>query len=490
MVEYLSPGIKIEDMPSGAKPIQIVGASTGGMVGITPRGNLDKPLLVTSWTDYINKYAYGMDSPFQKDSDLSYCVYAFFANGGGMLYIKRVDGANAKKASATVAGATFNAADEGDWGNNVSVTIILNEDNEELVDVIVSYKGTTVENFTGLIPTPDTEIEENLYFVDAINAYMGGSKYIAAVDGETIDTTALPTTPTVLTGGANDYASLTDADYLGPNGLASFDPIDDVTLLAIPSQTSDAVLKGLISYCGNRKDTFAILDAPSGLDTVEVKAVRKKLSGKESELHTPWVTVTDPLSRTNKLRLVPSCGHIMGIYARTIAGRGVHVAPAGTEALLRGAVGMERHLTEGDSAILNPVNVNCIMDRPNYGIVMWGARTLSPDSAYRYVSSVLLNIVIKKSVMLGTQFAVFQPNDPQLWLSIRATIEAFLYTLWQGGALFGKTAAEAYYVKCDEELNPEEVRLQGICNVEVGYADKKPAEFVVIKFGQKTAASA
>lgn len=171
----------------------------------------------------------------------------------------------------------------------------------------------------------------------------------------------------------------------------------------------------------------------------------------------------------------------MGVYARTIESRGIHKAPAGVDAVVRGFVEMEYQLTPAQISTLNPIGVVCVTSRPNAGIVLWGARSLnSKDSTMRYVTDGLLNLNIKKSLYDGTQFAVFEPNDESLWSRVQATCKAFLETLRTSGALKG-TADEAYYVTVDDTNNTDATIAEGQLNIEIGYAPVKPAEFVIIK---------
>ena len=146
---------------------------------------------------------------------------------------------------------------------------------------------------------------------------------------------------------------------------------------------------------------------------------------------------------------------------------------------------MERGLSDGEVELLNAKAVNCIMSKPNKGIVVWGARLATPDKDRFYVSDMRLDIMIEGSLYEGTQWSIFEPNDEKLWGSLTAQVKAFLYNLWVDGALFGATPEEAYFVKCDEELNSQEVRDAGKVIIEVGYAKKKPAEFTIIRITQK-----
>ncbi len=483
MAEYLAPGVYVEDNPN-APVIEAVSASTGGFVGIAQRGVVGKPTFITSWNAYLTNFAYGMDSPFLANSDLAYAVYGFFQNGGKRCYVMRVASPTAAKAVSFIpvgdgAGEDpnapqFSAKDEGAWGNSLYITVTANADNEANFDVAVKLSQEVVETFTNLSNTPDTEE----YWIDAINSQ---SNFIECLSGN------LSVTPKDITfqDGADGQEDIADTDFEG--SLANFDTIDDLNLLCIPGQTSQNLYTALMTYCEGRKDVFAILEAPKTATVESVRELRKKLSCKNAALYHPWIRVSDPLSRTGKLRDCPPSGHIMGVYARIIQERGVWKAPAGTEATIRGAIEVMSTLTTGDLDVLNPIGVASIIPKTNYGIVIWGARNLHPDSSMKYISDVLLDINIKKSVFQGTQSFVFEPNDSKTWTRVTATIQAFLDNLWRDGALFGDTASQAYYVKCDEDLNTESVRNAGKLICEIGYANKKPAEFVIFRFSHQVA---
>lgn len=476
MAEYLAPGVFIEDNPS-PPVIEAVSASTGGFIGITQRGELGTPVFITSWNAYINNFALGMDSPFLANSDLAYSVYGFFQNGGKRCYIARVASPTAKIAS--MAGEALEmvitAKDAGEWGNRLGVKIDPNEDETTLYDLTVFLNDEPVEIWRGLSNDTDHEF----YWVDIIESQ---SNFIKGISGSL---TVLENS--TFTEGSDGVEDIADTDYT--DVINSFDVIDDVNLMCIPGQTSTVVTKALMDYCENRKDVFAILDAPRASTVSSVRELRKTMSCKNASLNFPWIRVSDPLSRTGKLRDCPVSGHVMGVYARTIAERGVWKAPAGTEAIVRGAIEVVTTLTNGDVEVLNPAGIVSILPKTNYGIVLWGARSLHPDSSMKYISDILLDINIKKSVYNGTQSFVFEPNDHNTWTKVTATVQAFLDNLWRDGALFGKTAKEAYYVKCDEDLNPASVRNAGKLICEIGYASKKPAEFIIFRFSHEIASN-
>ena len=192
--------------------------------------------------------------------------------------------------------------------------------------------------------------------------------------------------------------------------------------------------------------------------------------------------------KNGKLGLYPPSGTIAGLYARTDASRGVWKAPAGTEASLVGAQGVEKVLTDLQNGTLNQKGVNCIRVFPATGVVSWGARTLRGDDGlsdeYKYIPIRRLALYIEESLYRGTQWVVFEPNDEPLWAQIRLNIGSFMQSLFRQGAFQGKSPQEAYFVKCDKETTTQDDINRGIVNIIVGFAPLKPAEFVVIMIQQ------
>ena len=474
---FNSPGVYIQDVKSGAQIVSQASSSIGVLLGATRSGKIGEAQLVSSFTEFINLYANGLDTPFMKDSVLPYAVHGFFTNGGQQLYIVRVASKTAKCATATFEelGVELVASYEGTWGNDLKITIKKNEDWAEInkvFDVTVDLGGgdtskiteVTKDTFASALLS-NTKVSKWLKEINPIENAEDNGKYTGELEEKTI----------VFSNGADGVSDLVDSDYT--DALTSLDVLDDVTLVAIPGQTSVVINDALMAYCDNN-NLFPILDMPIGSTVKQTKEYRKSISAKGGCLAYPWGKMNDPL--TNTLKTVPSCGHVMGVYARTIEERGVHKAPAGTEAVVRGFVEMETKLTNNDIAVLNPVGVVCIQSRPNAGIVIWGARALTSDTTMRYVSDVLLNYNIKRSLYNGTQFAVFEPNDESLWKRVEATCKAFLESLRKQGSLVG-TPEEAYYVTVDKTNNTKDTIDAGFLNIEIGYAPSKPAEFVVIK---------
>lgn len=475
MASYLRPDVYVERVASGAEPIQTQGTAVAGFVGIARRGEIGEATLVTSWTEFTERFSKGLDTPFMADSDLAYAVYGYFQNGGGTAFIVRTASETAERANVLIPaenGIKIYAKDEGTWGNKLSMKVTSTQENGvDIFNVEVSLDDEVVETFEGLT----NDITDENYYLPIINS---DSKFITVPAG------GLQVGEGAFSGGKDGIDDITDADFLGERGLKALDKAEAVSIVAIPGQTSKAVQQGILDYCSGRKDCFGIVDIGLGRTPTEALEDKAEIGGSYGAVYYPWGKVVDPIGR-GKLRLTPPSGHIAGVYARTDSERGVYKAPAGTEAVVKGFVEMERGLSNGEVELLNAKAVNCIMSKPNKGIVVWGARLATPDKDRFYVSDMRLDIMIEGSLYEGTQWSIFEPNDEKLWGSLTAQVKAFLYNLWVDGALFGATPEEAYFVKCDEELNSQEVRDAGKVIIEVGYAKKKPAEFTIIRITQK-----
>jgi phage tail sheath protein FI len=231
---------------------------------------------------------------------------------------------------------------------------------------------------------------------------------------------------------------------------------------------------------------MAILDAPPKMTPQQVMTWRSEEAMYDSAfatLYYPWVKVDNPIgSNGNSEMLIPPSGHIAGVWARTDQSRGVWKAPANDT--IRGVLDLAYGVTQNEQSLLNPMGINCIRPFGTRGIRIWGARTLASDSDWRYINVRRLFNMVETTILEGTQWAVFEPNDMTLWEGVKRTLNGFLRGLWSAGALFGATADQAFYVKCDAETNPPESIDAGLLVVEVGIAPVKPAEFVVFRISQ------
>jgi len=304
--------------------------------------------------------------------------------------------------------------------------------------------------------------------------------------------------------GAQDVGTSLRENQADKLGLFAFDDVEDIALMAAPG-TAPHQQKEMLEYCEIRKDRFAVLDGPivsSG--DMDIPASAKGYGA----MYVPWLKVTKPSwykgeqtvsvtgsdrRKLSKLRTedgvkkevyVPPSGHLCGIMARVDGERGVHKAPANE--LVMGISGLSQNINKLEQGQYNDRGINVIREFKDRGIRVWGARTLATksDPSWKYINVRRLFIMIEQSIMLGSQWSVFEPNDQTLWKKLSRDVRSYLMRVWRSGALFGATAEEAFYVKCDSETNPRYLIDAGQVNVQVGISPVKPAEFVVFSIGQ------
>jgi phage tail sheath protein FI len=505
MPTYLAPGVFVEEVDSGSRPIEGVGTAVAAFVGLAAQGPLNEPTLVSNWRQFISVFG-----DFTGDSYLAHAVYGYFLNGGGNCYVVRVGRSDdaeplqaqllAKPDEQTDAIARF----EIKAGASASLTEPLEVEiadatpaegeegpNPENFDLIVRRAGLEVERHERLAPgsgrrsaTTTVNQASQLIKLTAVT----GSPALRPLNG-TVTLTAAPALPVPLQ--ANDYVG----DSAARTGFGGLETIDEVTMVAVPDVMSayqkgwidaegvKAVQLALIAHCELMGDRVAIIDPPPELKPQQILDWRRNEAGYDSKyaaLYWPWVKVADPA--TGSTVLVPPSGHVAGIWGRNDDTRGVHKAPANE--VIRGAVNLGCNITSKEQELLNPEGINCIRSFAGKGVRIWGARTLSSDPSWRYVNIRRLFNYLEESILNGTMWVVFEPNDDALWAKIRRTIEAFLVNEWRKGALFGLTPDEAFFVKCDRETNPAEGIDAGQVVCEIGVAPVKPAEFVIFQLSQ------
>ena len=499
MPNYLSPGVYVEEVEAGSRPIEGVGTAVAAFVGLAQRGPANAPTLITNWAQFVNAFG-----EFMEGSYLAHAVYGYFLNGGGACYVVRIGGdAPAPQARAEIAAAAEGgtpgyrvlALEPGPAGNDIKVEVAPPSSGEE-----------GAFNLSVSAPGRDTETYENVTTkrgkTNVVTMVKEKSKLIQLEEvGSASALERVPAPGKVTLAGADGAkpVRLSPEDYVGDpadrTGFGGLEAIDAVTMLAVPDLMAvyqqgmidlegvQAVHLAMIAHCELMGDRVAILDAPPGLNAQQVREWRVDKAGYDSKyaaLYWPWLKVFDPL--TSQGVHVPPSGHMAGIWARNDDTRGVHKAPANE--VVRGALALELQITRGEHDQLNPSGINCIRAFPGRGIRVWGARTLSSDPAWRYLNVRRLFNYVEESILEGTQWVVFEPNDLNLWQRVKRTLNAFLVRTWRDGALFGATPGEAFYVKCDAETNPPEVIDAGQLVVEVGIAPVKPAEFVVFRIAQ------
>ncbi|HYL05009.1 MAG TPA: phage tail sheath subtilisin-like domain-containing protein [Thermoanaerobaculia bacterium] len=292
----------------------------------------------------------------------------------------------------------------------------------------------------------------------------------------------------------DDPGALTSTDFQA--GLDLLRDNQEINLLVVPDAAAHpeaiTIQDAVITHCEGLRNRFAILDSrpgapPSGPGSVDEH--RQQLAGSPggyAALYYPWIELRDPASTQVPPALlpVPPSGHLAGVYARTDQERGVHKAPANTD--LRGALALERRLSDNQQGPLNLEGVNVLrIFQGSSTIVVWGARTLVPPAItdWLYVSVRRLLLYLEGSIEEGIRWAVFEPNNLTLWQQLKRTIGEFLTRVWRDGALFGASADKAFYVRIDEALNPPAVRALGRLYIEIGVAAVRPAEFIIVRIG-------
>jgi phage tail sheath protein FI len=509
MPEYLSPGVYIEEVNSGPRPIQGVGTAMAAFVGFAPGGPVNKPVLITNWSQYVETFgtldSSGKRTPHLPSAFLSHAVYGYFLNGGNRCYVTRVAPTNGKEEKTTPAQLPSRASKAVP---SLTVTPKGSPTSEIQVEIGPPTGEAPPEgSFTVKVRLGDVEeVYENVTLgrrsansvVEKVNqasklvtvaeASSTGSAADRAPEPGTYQIKAVPTLPPQV------ESSHFVGDVSDRSGMEGLELAEDVTMVCCPDLMSahlagaidkkgvQAVQLAMINHAERMADRIAILDAPPDLKPQDVKKWREVDTNYDSmfaALYYPWITIAGP---DGKPLAVPPCGHIAGIYARNDSERGVHKAPANE--IIRGALDSVLPITKGEQDTLNPIGVNCIRSFTGRGLRVWGARTLSSDPAWRYINVRRLFNYVEKSIEGDTQWVVFEPNNADLWARIRRDIGAFLTGVWRDGMLFGATPQEAFYVKCDEELNPQDVRDRGQLIIEVGLAPVKPAEFVIFRFSQ------
>lgn len=385
-----------------------------------------------------------------------------------------------------------------DTGTGVRVRAAMPLDEHgDAVDAVITFStGAANSILTDLALSPATRRTANVsHYRLGLGRTAGGQD--DATEGE--DGTQLPGTAGLIGSSA------------ASTGIHALDRVDLFNLLAIPdaarhapgdtatpdpSVDAPAIYTAALAYCTARR-AFLLVDPPANARSVDAAvdwiSGSIGLSGPNAAAYWPRILSPDPLDDF-ALRVFSPSGVIAGLAARTDAARGVWKAPAGTEAALLAVRGLDVPLTDAGNGVLNPLGLNCLRTFPVYGSVAWGARTIdgadAKASQWKYVPVRRLALMIEESVFRGTKWAVFEPNDEQLWGQLRMNLTAFMHGLFRQGAFQGSTPRDAYLVKCDAETTTQADIDRGIVNVVVGFAPLKPAEFVVIRIQQLAGQSA
>lgn len=493
-----SPGVYIEEIPSGLRAITGVSTSIVAFVGRTEKGPEDEPVAIASFGDYQRIFG-----NLWNKSTLSFAVRDFFMNGGGEALVVRVSN-EAERSSLAIAGEiTVEASSNGEWGNELSIWVdhtTTDPQDENLFNLHVDDSAGQVEHF------PNLSIQESSpnYAVKVVGQK---SNLIRISSLETrpgiIDHTSKA--PLIHGKDGNDISSVqVEGDENDRTGLYALEKAELFNILCIPPYVYSRYADGTtttydienvtyqlaLTYC-EKKRAVLVMDPPDNWEDAQEATSGVSSFGyrnSHAAIYFPRLLKPNPLAASQIEEFVP-CGAVAGMIAKTDARRGVWKAPAGTNATLTGISGLSVSLTHRENGKLNRLGVNCLRSFPVFGNVVWGSRTLAGAdvlvSEWKYLPVRRTALYIEESLVRGLKWAVFEPNDEPLWAQIRLNITAFMHNLFRQGAFQGASPEKAYFVRCNRETTTQNDIDLGVVNILVGFAPLKPAEFVLIKLQQR-----
>jgi phage tail sheath protein FI len=537
---YSYPGIYIQELPLSTHTITPAPTSITAFVGYTHPWKttaFGTAIQLFSFTDY-ETYFGGLYTSGLVNSDVAQAVYAFFLNGGNNAYVVGlqpeafVGAASQGKfgnesnqfqfqaqiiTSAPSVGIQFYALEPCDIvPMTATITNLRNSTGAtpavyDTFDLIITY-GARIEVYRSVnitIPQGSSgsldKLINNISTLVTVEPITGTSygapfSYIApalpvppAPANFTLMTVATP--PAVLPAGYT--GSFNPQDFITAFQVnSSLDNVPIFNLLLVPAVTDNTVLSAALSFA-ERKRAFAIVDPPPQASAFLNPSTPALLpistliadipTSQNGAIYFPYLKTTDPISLL-PTSVAPS-GYVAGVYATTDSTRGVWKAPAGIGTPLHGttgpvATGVMNDMQQG---VLNLDSINCMRTLSN-STVVYGARTLvAGNQAFaqsKYVPVRRMTLFIEQTLVSNLTWVVFEPNAEPLWIAIVMTIEAFLLSLFNQGALQGTTPSDAFQVKCDKTTTTPADQQNGVVNIVVGVALLKPAEFVFITIAQ------
>lgn len=496
MAAYLSPGVYVRETDFSFYVKQI-STSSCGMIGIAERGPINKPVLVTSWDQFVRTFGGYITAGY-----LAYAARAFFDNGGSVLHVCRTahytDPTNRSTLTAAAASIQLNdrqeiptptvgvrAINEGSWGERLSIAIEDGSQNPATeFNLVVRFNGEVVEVWRDLSMNEEAANHVEL----AINEK---SAWITVQDLDSIGALHAdrPAVGTVSLANGNDgLTDLSDMDFMGDpsqhTGLHAFDEIDALNLLAVPGVTTPEVLHAGIAYAEGRKDILFLGETPLHLEPAEAVDYRKgqgmyshgAFNSSYGALYYPWIEISDPMN--GKRKLVPPTGAVAGCMARSDAKTHVWYAPAGIDrGRVFNALSLSYKTSRGERDFLYPEGINVIAIFPDTGINIWGQRTLqSQPSALDRINVRRLMMYVEKAIGQSSRFVVFEPNNPQTWRALVRLMNPFLQDIKEKGGFYD------FAVQCDEDTNPPAVTDRNEMIARVFVKPTKTAEFVELNF--------
>lgn len=480
MATYQTPGVYIEEVELGAKPIAGVGTSVAGFVGtvglskvLPKKTELPTNSDILKLTDLNSKFDQALTAEtaekyndlIDRVQEMNEIVFTIESDIKLLDEIKRTKALN----------------------DLLTIKEQVNISKEVARFVKYLHKPTLVTSWG--------DFTSKFGYYTKTAPYMAPAVFSFFLNGGT--------TAFIVTTKDSKDASIkgTDGGAGARTGLTALTDVDEVTIVMAPGIISKDVLSALIAHCEVMQDRIAILDAPE--ETTSPTAFTAETTGYAQNtistngyatLYTPWyksaVEYIDTADN-NKLKsqqiFIPPSGAMAGIFSRSDSQRGVHKAPANEQ--VRGALELKVNYNKAEQALLNPEGINCIRAFAGRGILVWGARTTASNALWKYVNVRRLFMFLEESIDEGTQWVVFEPNDEKLWARVKQSISNFLTTQWREGALMGSTPEEAFFVKCDRETMTQDDLANGRLICEIGVCPVKPAEFVIFRIAQQCTAS-
>lgn len=497
-----SPGVYITETLTPLTNNNIPGEAIGVFAAAYNQGPTN-PVLVTSWNQYVQKF--GTFAEASPNTSLHYAVYQFFNNGGSQCIVLALANTDAVVASLVLKDInsptdnvmTVSAISPGAWGNNTYVAIT-SAGNTGRFNVQIYDGGTAannlVENFVDLSINP----ADPRYVANYINSPTYGSNFVTV--SVTLPGTYTPgvddpalISPTPLAGGSNGVT----APNLGTAIPLQLDKLQGTLLnLNVPGVFSASTINALITWALGRGDVILVIDGPPpSFPETSAQVVQNYINlitggtpitnSTYATLYAPWIQIIDPASAIPGSAIwVPPGGAVLGLWSSTDNKVGVWQTPAGVKFGKINLVNIEALFTSTDLDTLNTNNINAIRFVPNYYPAVMGGRTLEQGYPDRYIAVRRMLMKLEHDFTYLLQPALFEPNDPQLWLQITNILSTYLTQLMQQNALGGTTPTTSFNIVCDSSNNPPASVSAGIVNVSVAVALLSPAEFILINISQ------
>lgn len=521
MDNFKTPGVYVQEIATLPASVAEVETAIPAFFGYTEKGSPNSPQRIGSLVEYqlyfgsaepeksisVTVTAQGdssgtvtLDPAKRSKNILFYAMQLYFANGGGPCYIVSTgnfaDGGNASldvyaAALATVAkeeeptllifpdaslylqpaqyyalmnNALMQCQALGD--RFAIIDVVDNGDPKKAKDDLRQYISANLDQAkygAAYYPNLSTTLSYS-YDPAAISINVAGDDEKAkALNDAGQKATSLRTEANTLKTNADKLTKALPAEGADENAKKAADAATDKANKAeVKAKAAEDALAALVA--GTQKQKFA--DLSNALQN-EVKQDIRDLSV-----------------------VLPPSAAVAGVYANVDSTRGVWKAPANVS--LNYVDGPTTKITDDDQKDLNVdvtagKSINAIRSFTGKGTKIWGARTLAGnDNEWRYVNVRRFFNMVEESVKRSTGWAVFEPNDSNTWVKVRAMIENYLILKWKDGALAGAKPDDAFFVRVGlgQTMSPDDV-LEGRMNVEIGMAVVRPAEFIILKFSHK-----